>query len=130
MDGVLSLHELLSYTHVKKRCGVVLKLDFEKAYDKVSWAFLLECLRIRGFNKIWCSWIKQTLFGGTVSVKINDEMGPYFQSAKGVRQGDSMSPTLFNLIAEAHTKMVLRAQANDMLVGLADDRIPRGVAVL
>jgi hypothetical protein len=130
MDGVLSLHELLSYTHVKKKCGVVLKLDFEKAYDKVSWAFLLECLRIRGFNKIWCSWIKQTLFGGTVSVKINDEMGPYFQSAKGVRQGDPMSPTLFNLIAEAHTKMVLRAQANDMLVGLADDRIPRGVAVL
>jgi hypothetical protein len=86
MDGVLSLHELLNYTHVKKRCGVVLKLDFEKAYDKVNWAFLLECLRMRGFNEVWCSWIEQTLVGGTVSVKINDEMGPYFQSSKGVRQ--------------------------------------------
>jgi hypothetical protein len=63
-------------------------------------------------------------------VKINDEMGPYFQSSKGVRQGDPMSPTLFNLIAEALTEMVLRAQENGMLVGLADDLIPRGVAVL
>jgi hypothetical protein len=43
MDGVLSLHELLNYTHVKKQCGIVLKLDFEKAYDKVNWDFLLEC---------------------------------------------------------------------------------------
>jgi hypothetical protein len=41
-----------------------------------------------------------------------------------------MSPILFNLIAEALTKMVFRAQANDMLVWLADDLIPRGVAVL
>ena len=37
MDGVLSLHELLNYTYVKKRVGIVLKLDFEKAYDKVNW---------------------------------------------------------------------------------------------
>ena len=36
MDGVLSLHEILNYTHVKKRVGVVLKLDFEKAYDEVN----------------------------------------------------------------------------------------------
>src|SRR4051794_7773347 len=34
MDGVLTLHEVLHHTHVKKRCGIVLKLDFEKAYDK------------------------------------------------------------------------------------------------
>jgi hypothetical protein len=45
---------------------------------------------IRGFNEIWFSWIEHTLFGGTVSVKINDEMGPYFQSTKGVRQGEPM----------------------------------------
>ena len=36
MDGVMSLHEILNYTHVKKKVGIVLKLDFEKAYDKVN----------------------------------------------------------------------------------------------
>jgi hypothetical protein len=51
-------------------------------------------------------------------------MGPYFQSAKGVRQGDPMCPTLFNLVVESLTKMVLKAPSNDMLVGLAADLIP------
>jgi hypothetical protein len=85
MDGVLSWHDILNYTRVKKQCGIFLKLDFEKAYDKVNWNFRLECHRIIGFNELWCSWVKSSLFEGTVSVKLNNEMCPYFRSAKGVR---------------------------------------------
>src|ERR1041385_5244164 len=92
MDGILSLHELLNYTHVRKRVGVVLKLDFEKAYDKVNWQYLLDCHKMRGFDGKWCKWVEQILYNGTVSIKLNGVVGPYFQSAKGVRQGDPMSP--------------------------------------
>jgi hypothetical protein len=88
MSGVMALHEILHETKRKKKCGVILKLDFEKAYDKVSWSFLMECLRMKGFNGKWCGWIKQVVTGGTMSVKINDQVGPYFSSHKGVRQGD------------------------------------------
>lgn len=92
VDGVLSLQEILNYTHVKKRVGIVLKLDFEKAYDKVNWDFLLECHRLLGFSETWCGWVKQILHNGTMSIKLNNCVGPYFQSAKGVRQGDPHSP--------------------------------------
>jgi hypothetical protein len=34
-----------------------LKLDFEKAYDKVKWPFLQQILRMKGFSNEWCSWI-------------------------------------------------------------------------
>ena len=34
MDGIMSLHEILQDTTAKKENGLVLKLDFEKAYDK------------------------------------------------------------------------------------------------
>ena len=61
MDGIFSLHELMHHTHVKKQVGVVLKLDFEKVYDKVNRDFLLECHRIRGFSDKWCSWTKMIL---------------------------------------------------------------------
>ena len=104
MDGIMSLHELMNHTHVKKHVGIVLKLDFEKAYDKVNWDFLINCHKVRGFCDIWCSWICQTLHNGSMAVKINDEMGPYFRSAKGVRQGDPLAPFLFNMIGECLQK--------------------------
>jgi hypothetical protein len=37
MDGIMSLYELMHHAHVKKRVGVILKLDFENVYDKVNW---------------------------------------------------------------------------------------------
>jgi hypothetical protein len=54
MNGVVSLHEILHETKRKKQLGIILKLDFEKAYDKVKWGFLFECLNARGFCSKWC----------------------------------------------------------------------------
>jgi len=50
LDGVVILHEVLHSLHVKKEKGIILKLDFEKAYDRVSWSFLEEVLRSRNFS--------------------------------------------------------------------------------
>jgi hypothetical protein len=102
MNIVLVLHE----TKRRKETGVILKLDFEKSYDKVHWGFLIKCLRARGFSSTWCSWIEQILHNGTVAVKINNCVGPYFQNHKGVRQGDPLSPLLFNIVADCLTRMV------------------------
>lgn len=55
MDGVMALHEILHDTKVKKKDGLVLKLDFEKAYDKINWNFLFKCIEQRGFDGRWCS---------------------------------------------------------------------------
>lgn len=115
---------------LRKKNGIVLKLDFEKAYDKVNWDFLLECHKLRGFDDKWCKWIEQILHNGIVSVKINNIVGAYFQSHKGVRQGDPLSPFLFNLAAECLTNMVMNAQKNNLFKGLASDLIPNGVPIL
>jgi hypothetical protein len=45
LEGVVILHEILHELRVKKMQGVILKLDFEKAYDKVRWNFMMEVLR-------------------------------------------------------------------------------------
>lgn len=84
MTGILSLHEILHETK-KKEIEIILKLDFEKAYDKVNWKLLFECMEKRGFNQKWCNWIRQVVTGGTVSVKVNNCIGPYIKSYKGVR---------------------------------------------
>lgn len=130
MSGVMILHEILHETKRKKQMGVVLKLDFEKAYDKVKWKFLFECLAARGFCQKWCLWIEQVVSGGTVSVKLNNLIGPYIKSFKGVRQVDPLSPILFNFVADGLSRMIQKAQSNKLFTELIDHIVDNGVAVL
>jgi len=65
-----------------------------------------------------------------VCVKINNSCGPYFTGHKGVRQGDPLSPILFNFVADFLARMVRKAQRNDLICGLADNLIDKGVAIL
>jgi hypothetical protein len=88
MSGIMILHEVIHKTKRRKQIGVILKLNFEKAYDKVNWTFLFQCMEARVFCLMWCEWIRRVVSGGTVSVKMNDLIGPYIKSHKGVRQGD------------------------------------------
>jgi hypothetical protein len=130
MNNILALHEILHETKRRGAKGVVLKLDFEKAYDKVHCGFLVQCMRVRRFSDTWCSWVEKVLMNGIVSVKLNGIAGPYFQSHKGVRQRDPFSPLLFNMAADCLTHMVIRAQQNRLVAGLIDNLIPNGIAIL
>ena len=63
-------------------------------------------------------------------MKINNSTGPYFTSHKEVRQGDPLSPTLFNFVADCLARMVRKAQRNDLICGLADNLVDKCVAIL
>ena len=49
MTGIMCLHEILHETKRREETGIVLKLDFEKAY-KVNWKLLFECMEKRCFQ--------------------------------------------------------------------------------
>jgi hypothetical protein len=70
----------------KKQDRVILKLNFEKAYDKLKWPFI-QVLRMKGFSPVWCEWISRIMTRGSVAVKVNDNLDHYFQIRKRVRQG-------------------------------------------
>ena len=90
-------------------------IDFKKAYDKIKWNFLLQTLQLKGFSPKWIEWIKSFISGGSVAINVNDEIGPYFQTKKGFRQGDPLSPILFNIVADMLTLLINRAKANDQV---------------
>jgi hypothetical protein len=57
---------LLSNTiHKSKEPGVVIKLDYKKAYDKMNIELLLEILKLRGFGERWINWIESIVIWGS-----------------------------------------------------------------
>jgi hypothetical protein len=53
LESVVIAHEVIHSVHQSKQEGFILKVDYEKAYDKVNWKFLLGILEKRGFGKRW-----------------------------------------------------------------------------
>jgi len=51
LEGVVILHETVHELHRKNLSGVIFKIDFEKAYDKVKWNFLIQTLRMNVFSQ-------------------------------------------------------------------------------
>jgi hypothetical protein len=83
---------------------------FKKAYDKVKWYFLQQALRMKGFPPKWCDWIARFIQGGSVGIKVNDDISHYFQTLKGLRQGDPFSPILFNIVTDLLAILIARAK--------------------
>jgi hypothetical protein len=125
IEGVIILHETIHELHRRKESRVILKIDFEKAYDKVKWPFVKHVLEMKGFSSQWCSWIDTIIQRRHVGIKINDQVGPNFQTKKGLRQEDSLSPLLFNIEVDMLAILIKRAklasQIDRVLLHLVDD---------
>lgn len=101
LDGCVILHEVLHDLNLRQEAGIIFKIDFEKAYDRVHWGFLYEVMRLKNFHSTFIEWVRKITKGGRVCININGEVGPFFKTFRGLRQGDPLSPILFNLVGDA-----------------------------
>jgi hypothetical protein len=69
------------------------------------------------FSTKLCSWINEFVSRGSVTIKVNDKVGRYFQTKKGLRQGDTLSPLLFNLVADMLATLITRAREEGQIDG-------------
>jgi hypothetical protein len=72
-----------------------LKLDFEKVFDIVAHAAILQILKQKGFDDAWLTWIDYILSSSSSAVVLNGIVGKKFACRRGVRQGDLLSLLLF-----------------------------------
>lgn len=66
--------------------------------------------------------MKKITEGGRVSINI-----PFFKTHRGLRQGDPLSPLLFNLVGDALAAVLESAKTNGVLEGLVSNLVPRGL---
>jgi hypothetical protein len=75
--------------------ALLLKLDLQKAFDSLSWEFILEVLEAKGFGLKWRDWIACLFLSTSTKIVVNGELTDRFFHRRGLRQGDPLSPLLF-----------------------------------
>ena len=119
-ENVVLAYEIVhSFKYTGKRKGFLgIKLDFQKAYDKMEWNFLLVVLRAFRFSNSFINLIHQCLSMVEYTLLLNGGLGPSFSPSKGPRQGDPLSPYLFILGNEVLMRLINREVSQTNLTGV------------
>ncbi|KAK2638139.1 hypothetical protein Ddye_025934 [Dipteronia dyeriana] len=98
--------------------GILVKLDFEKAYDNVDHNILFDVLRLMGFRSKWIEWLWDCISTTRLSVLVNGSPTKKFWMERGLQQGDPLSPLLFNLVVEVLSRMLDKPRERGMIKGI------------
>ncbi|GAU27711.1 hypothetical protein TSUD_126570 [Trifolium subterraneum] len=109
LDGVVVINEIIDLAKRRKNKCMLLKVDFERAYDTVNWMYLEDMMLKMGFAEGWLKWMKACIFNSSMSVLVNGSPTEDFQVGKALRQGDPLSPFLFLIAAEGLTGLMQKA---------------------
>ncbi|RHY18712.1 hypothetical protein DYB32_010341 [Aphanomyces invadans] len=91
---------------VRNQEGYAAFLEFAKAYDRVSWAYMFDTLETFGFGPKFMSWVRLLYTNPLVHLRINGLKSEPIHPNRGVKQGNPSSSLLFVLTLEALNQLL------------------------
>ena len=109
---IINLINLIRHTIAKKQSGLILLIDFKKAFDSISHSFIHSTLSTLGFGPDIITWISTFLKHREAQILLGGHLTECINLEQGVPQGDVISPYLFIIMVEillikiTHTKNI------------------------
>ena len=116
-ENIRTIADIMRYTSLQNVPSILLQLDFEKAFDSVSWDFLHHTLKKYNFGPKFRKWIKIIYNKPEFCVTNNGYHSQFITMGRGIRQGCPISSLLFVLVVEI------------MAISIRKDEAIKGVTV-
>ena len=111
---------MMKFTDEKNIPGLLLLIDFEKAFDSLSWNFLHKALEHLNFGDSIRKWVKVCYTNISSAVSVSGHLSAFFNIERGCRQGDPLSPYLFVICAEF---LATKIRKNKTIKGISINNI-------
>lgn len=119
-DNLIIAHEAFHALKRKERGGkdfMAIKLDMNKAYDRLEWGILEKILLAYGFVPRWVGLVLKLVTSFTYRYKVNGFISTSITPGRGLRQGDPLSPYLFILVVDVLSHLLIKAKEGARLEG-------------
>ncbi|KAK2656639.1 hypothetical protein Ddye_009691 [Dipteronia dyeriana] len=117
LDSFVVADEIIHHWKKSKDGGLVVKLDFEKAYDSLDYNYLDNILSDIGFGEKWREWMSYFISTPSFLVLVNGSLSRQFRLERGLCQGDPLSPFLFDIVVECLSALFKKAGGVELVKG-------------
>ena len=105
-ENTRMVYDTIEYCDSHDEPGLLLILDFSKAFDTIEWPFIAEVLNLFEFGDNFANMIRLCQINSTSRVEQNGFLSSSIELQRGCRQGDPISPYVFVLCAEILSHVV------------------------
>ena len=99
-EAIRTTYDTMNFAKENNRAGLILLIDFEKAYDSISFLFIQKCLTFYNFSDDIIKWVNILLYNFHTLINHCGNMSERFEIGRGCRQGDPIASYLFILVIE------------------------------
>ena len=123
LDNIFLAFESIEWALESKQEISMLLLDFEKAYDRVSWTFLKQTMERMGFRDTWIQQVMALNRSASATIIVNGEQSVPFKLQRSVRQGCPLTPYLFLLTVDVLGQMLQHPECQVKGLKLPDSTV-------
>lgn len=95
LDAIIGLWERVEHAEETIQDYIFFKIDFDKAYDRLSWQYMIEALKHMGCGDKFCSMVKTLLGNASARINVNGELTEGFRLSSSIRQGCPLASLLY-----------------------------------